>query len=115
MSKYFRAGDAVLSVVSGEPIMTAVTELPTMSGAGEEKHRPIITKTERGYLVTVSTIEHPMEPGHYIEWIELSVGRVLHRVLLSPSDKPVFEFLVVGSSGDMAARIYCNIHGMWLS
>lgn len=39
--------------------------------AAQEKHVPVIEKTEKGYKVKVGSIPHPMEEKHYIEWIEL--------------------------------------------
>lgn len=115
MNKYYKLENAILEVISGDPNTAGLVELPEMSGLGEEKHKPIITKTDRGYLVTVSTVEHPMLPEHYIEWIELRVGRVLHRVQLSPDDKPEYAFLIGSTDEDVSAAIYCNIHGLWLS
>ena len=35
--------------------------------ASTEKHIPVIEKTEKGYLVKVGSVPHPMEEKHYIE------------------------------------------------
>ncbi len=39
--------------------------------APKKKHVPVIEPIEGGYRVTVGSVEHPMLPEHYIQWIEL--------------------------------------------
>lgn len=78
-----------------------------------EKHVPIIEKTEKGILVKVGSVLHPMEEKHYIEWIEIVVDGRYCRKFLKPGDKPEAEFSVSGDN--IFAREYCNIHGMWRS
>ena len=75
---------------------------------GKEKHVPVIEKTETGIIVKVGEVPHPMEEKHYIEWIEVNNCKVF----LKPGDNPSAEFNI---SGDVSARIYCNIHGLWKS
>ena len=41
------------------------------SDGAREKHVPVIEPIEGGYRVTVGSVEHPMLPEHYIQWIEL--------------------------------------------
>ena len=78
---------------------------------GLEKHVPVIEKTENGVIVKVGSVPHPMEEKHYIEWIEIIVdGRSYKKFL---DDKPEAEFCVQGDN--ISARIYCNIHGFWVS
>ena len=43
--------------------------------AAQEKHIPVLEKTEGGYKVTVGSVAHPMEEKHFIEWIESSLKR----------------------------------------
>jgi superoxide reductase len=80
---------------------------------GAEKHVPVIEKKEKSVLVKVGSVPHPMEAGHYIEWIELSVDGKSYTTFLKPGDKPEAEFNVTGT--DIKARIYCNLHGLWTS
>lgn len=50
--------------------------------AATEKHVPVVKRVDGGYLVSVGSVEHPMLPEHYIEWIELvTPERVLRRYL----------------------------------
>ncbi len=80
---------------------------------GSEKHVPIIEKTERGVIVKVGSISHPMEEKHYIEWIEIIAGGKYCRKFLKPGDKPEAEFEV--QAENITAREYCNLHGLWKS
>ena len=79
--------------------------------AAKEKHVPVIEKTDGGYKVKVGSVAHPMMDAHYIEWIELLADGKVYRQHLDPGDAPegVFEI----SAGDVSAREYCNLHGLW--
>jgi len=79
--------------------------------AAKEKHVPVIEDQGNGYLVKVGSVPHPMEEKHYIEWIELVVDGSSYRKFLKPGDKPEAFFEVTGAS--IAAREYCNLHGLW--
>jgi superoxide reductase len=83
------------------------------SDAGKEKHVPVIEQTPNGYKVKVGSVPHPMEAAHFIEWIELVASEKVYRVFLKPGDAPEAEFCV--DAGEVSARIYCNIHGLWRS
>jgi superoxide reductase len=77
-----------------------------------EKHVPVIEKTATGYLVKVGSVPHPMVEEHYIEWIELIAGDVIHRKYLKPGGPPEASFHT-GELGSVWAREYCNVHGLW--
>ena len=79
--------------------------------AAKEKHVPVIEKTAAGYTVKVGAVAHPMEEKHYIEWIELLADGKAYRQFLKPGDKPEAFFAVEATQ--VAAREYCNIHGLW--
>lgn len=80
---------------------------------GNEKHVPVIEKTENSILVKIGSVPHPMEEKHYIEWIELIADGAVYRKFLKPGDKPEAEFCT--SAEKITAREYCNIHGLWKS
>lgn len=80
---------------------------------GNEKHVPIIEKTENGYKVKVGSVPHPMEEKHYIEWIELVADGITYRKFLKPNDLPEAEFCVIAEN--VSTREFCNIHGHWKS
>ena len=81
--------------------------------ASQEKHVPIIETTKNGYKVKVGSIEHPMIPEHYIEWIELIADSSSYKKFLAPGEKPEAEFCIKAKT--ISAREYCNLHGLWKS
>lgn len=92
---------------------TMVLQEENVVDASKEKHVPVVTKTERGYKVSVGSAPHPMEEKHYIEWIELVADGRAIRQHLSPGSVPEAEFCT--DAEDVVARAYCNIHGHWKS
>ncbi|MAF20918.1 MAG: desulfoferrodoxin [Parcubacteria group bacterium] len=80
---------------------------------GQEKHLPVIKKTERGIKIKVGSVAHPMGEKHYIEWIEIAVNGNRGRHFLKPGDKPETEF--PAKHENVQVRAYCNIHGLWKS
>lgn len=80
---------------------------------GLEKHVPVVKTTDKGIKVKVGDVPHPMEEKHYIEWIEIIADGDIHRKFLMPGDKPEAEFEI--GPRKVAAREYCNIHGLWKS
>ena len=82
----------------------------TTDGAAE-KHVPVVERMAGGYRVTVGSVEHPMVEGHYIQWIELRTPTEVLRKELKPGDKP--EAIFKTDATEVAAREYCNLHGLW--
>ena len=80
---------------------------------GQEKHVPVIEKTDKGVKVKVGSITHPMEESHYIEWIEIIADGKVHRKFLNPGEPAEAEFCV--ETENVQAREYCNLHGLWKS
>ena len=78
---------------------------------GQEKHVPIIEKTDSKVIINVGEIAHPMEEAHHIEWIELEIKTKNSKVFLTPTDEPKAEFST--TEDIIRARAYCNIHGLW--
>lgn len=84
----------------------------TTDGA-KEKHVPVVERIDGGYKVVVGSVEHPMADNHYIQWIELSAGNNVFRKYLNPGEKP--EAVFKTDAKNVAAREYCNLHGLWKS
>ncbi len=84
---------------------------PNTVDAAREKHVPVIESTPTGVKVKVGSVAHPMEDKHYIEWIELTADARAYRQFLNPGDAPEASFNV--QAGNISARAYCNIHGLW--
>jgi len=81
------------------------------SDGAKEKHAPVVERIEGGYKVSVGSVEHPMTDAHYIQWIELSHESEIQRKYLAPTDKPEATFTT--NAGEVTAREYCNLHGLW--
>jgi superoxide reductase len=81
--------------------------------ASTEKHVPVIEKTADGLMVKVGSVPHPMEEAHYIEWVQIMAGGNAYRIFLKPGNPPEGTFK--GDIGSVAAREYCNVHGLWKS
>lgn len=95
-------------VCCGQP-MSALVENTT--DAAKEKHVPVIEKIPGGYKVTVGSVAHPMVDNHYIQWIELVADGASYIAFLKPGAAPEATFLT--DARDVAAREYCNLHGLW--
>lgn len=80
---------------------------------GKEKHVPVVEKTADGVKVKVGSIAHPMEEGHFIEWIEINADGKIYRQFLKPDSAPEAEFKIKAET--IKAREYCNLHGLWSS
>jgi superoxide reductase len=78
--------------------------------ASKEKHVPVATFGP-AIKVKVGAVPHPMEPNHYIEWIEVVSDGIAYKKFLHPGDKPEAEFPL--KAGNATVRAYCNVHGHW--
>ena len=103
----FHVGGGQL-VCCGQP-MNLLEENTT--DAAQEKHVPVIEKTDSGFRVKVGSVEHPMQEDHYIQWIELQANGKSYVQFLNPGEKPEAVFEVKADKA--VAREYCNLHGLW--
>jgi superoxide reductase len=95
-------------VCCGQPMQLQVENTVD---ASKEKHLPVVEKVAGGYKVVVGSVPHPMEAAHFIQWIELLADGKAYRQFLKPGDTPEAFFAVEASQ--VAAREYCNLHGLW--
>jgi len=79
--------------------------------AAREKHVPVIEKIDGGVKVKVGSVAHPMDAKHWIEWIEVIADGKSCRQFLEPGQAPEAVFAVTAER--IAAREYCNLHGLW--
>ena len=81
--------------------------------ASAEKHIPVCTTTQNTVVVDVGSVEHPMTPEHYIEWVCLKTKQTTQIKHLDPTDKPQAVFAL--AEGDEVEQVfaYCNLHGLW--
>ena len=103
------SGDGEL-VCCGQPMKLLEEKIQDQ---GKEKHVPVIENTDKGILVKIGSVPHPMEEKHYIEWIELLADGKAYRQFLKPGMKPEALFELKAAKVD--AREYCNVHGLWKS
>lgn len=98
-------------VCCGEP-MTLLKE--NTSDGAKEKHVPVAEKCEKcgGTVVKIGSLPHPMDPDHYIEFVEIDFGGLVMRKSLKPGDKPEAVFPAQADKGAVV-RAYCNKHGLW--
>ncbi|MDR2344836.1 MAG: desulfoferrodoxin [Planctomycetaceae bacterium] len=82
--------------------------------AAKEKHIPVLTINGDNAVVQVGSIVHPMEDSHFITWIEIQQGDKFQRVQLKPNIEPKAVFRI-DPNLPVAAREYCNKHGLWKS
>lgn len=98
------------SLVCCEKEMVQLKELT--GNEGNEKHKPVIEKTEKGILVKVGSIPHPMTEEHSIKFIQVTHDGCTHTKYLESTQEPVAEF-DIEFSDEISAREYCNLHGLW--
>lgn len=99
-------------ICCGEPMKEIV---PGTTDAAVEKHVPVVKVDGSKVTVTVGSVEHPMLPEHYIEWIALETRSGNQRKALSPGDAPTACFAICEGDEVVAAYAYCNLHSLWRS
>ena len=62
--------------------------IPGTTDAAVEKHVPVYEVKDGIVTVTVGSVEHPMAPEHYIEWIAIKTTGGNQRKELKPGDAP---------------------------
>ncbi|MBE5952545.1 MAG: desulfoferrodoxin [Lachnospiraceae bacterium] len=101
---------AVPIMCCGQPMMEL--KAGTTDGAAE-KHVPVYEVNGNVVTVKVGSVEHPMTPEHYIQWIDIQTTGGIQRVTLTPSDKPEATFTINEGDEVVAVYEYCNLHGLW--
>ena len=97
-------------ICCGEPMSEIV---PGTTDAAVEKHVPVWT-VENGIVhVKVGSVEHPMLPEHYIEWVSLQTKQGNQRKELHPGEKPEVCFALCEGDEVEAVYAYCNLHSLW--
>lgn len=106
-----KAKDSGVPVVCcGEPMTELIAG--TSDGA-REKHVPVWS-VENGIVhVQVGSVEHPMLPEHYIEWISIFTKQGYQHKELHPGEKPVADFALCADDEVEAVYAYCNLHSLW--
>ncbi|OUJ19363.1 Desulfoferredoxin [Methanonatronarchaeum thermophilum] len=90
----------------------------------EKKHSVVIEAPnkigkEKKFKVVVKVgehMEHPNEPGHFFEWIELYADDTfLSRIHLTPekTHHKLITEIKLNEPTKLVGRARCNIHGVW--
>ena len=104
--------DAGVSLVCCGEKMEALE--PNTVEASGEKHLPVVTAEGNMLHVNVGSVEHPMLPEHYIQWIYVQTEHGGQRKALQPGDTPSVTFCL-GDDRAVAVYAYCNLHGLWMT
>ena len=86
--------------------------VPGTVDASKEKHIPVISVDGNKVHVTVGSVEHPMTPEHFIDWIALQTKEGNQRKVLK-NGVPSADFMLCEGDEVIAAYAYCNLHGLW--
>lgn len=87
---------------------------PNTVEASNEKHIPVVEVKGSQVHVNVGSVDHPMVPEHFIEWVYVETENGGYRKELHPDSAPnvVFE---LGNDKAVAVYAYCNLHGLWMT
>ena len=88
--------------------------LPNTVEASGEKHLPAVTVEDGAVHVNLGSINHPMIPEHYIEWIYVQTENSGHLKIRKPGDDPSAA-VCLGDDKPLAVYAYCNLHGLWMT
>jgi superoxide reductase len=89
--------------------------IPNTVDAATEKHVPVINVDGNKVTVTIGSVDHPMVPNHYIQWVVLATKQGMQRKALEPGMAPQVCFMLCPDDEVVEAYEYCNLHGLWKS
>lgn len=87
--------------------------VPGAADAAQEKHVPVYQVEGNQVTVTVGSVEHPMTPEHYIEWICLQSKEGSQYKKLEPNTPPKACFALCQGDQVEAVYAFCNLHSLW--
>lgn len=101
---------------SGVPVVCCGEKMealePNTVEASGEKHIPVITVEDSAIHVNVGSVDHPMLPEHYIQWVYVQTEKGGQRKAFKPGDEPGAVFCLEDDKA-VAVYAYCNLHGLW--
>ncbi len=87
--------------------------IPGSVDASLEKHVPVYEVKGNEVMVKIGSVDHPMIPEHYIEWVAIQTNNGNQRKTLKPNEAPVVKFALGEGDKVEAVYAYCNLHGLW--
>ena len=104
---------------SGVPVVCCGEKMkviiPGSVEASREKHIPEFVVEGNKVIVTIGSVEHPMVPEHYIEWVSIQTKQGNQRKQLTPGSAPKVCFSLCEGDTVEAVYAYCNLHGLWVA
>lgn len=88
---------------------------PNSVDAAVEKHVPVIERNGNVVTVKVGDVAHPMDPDHYILFVEVLTGDKVYRHDFKEGNTVAEATFLIDESAELQARAYCNLHGFWKS
>ena len=107
----------IIAVLHDTPVPTmccgeAMTELTAnTTDAAQEKHVPVIIRENGEITARVGSVDHPMIPEHYIEFIAFETDNGFRIAYLKPGEEPAAK--IIPGENVKAVYAYCNLHGLW--
>lgn len=102
---------------SGVPVVCCGQKMTKLvagtTEASLEKHIPVYTVENNKVHVVVGSVEHPMTPEHFIEWVSIQTKFGNQRKALVPGQKPEVCFSICEGDEVEAVYAYCNLHSLW--
>lgn len=102
---------------SGVPVVCCGEKMkllvPGESDGAAEKHVPVYEVKGNKVYVNVGSVDHPMKPEHYIQWIAIETKQGSQRKFLKPGGAPNACFEICEGDEVKAVYEYCNIHGLF--
>ena len=111
-------GQIVTTVkATGAPVVCCGEEMkeliPGTTDASVEKHVPVYEVKDNKVFVSVGSVEHPMVPEHYIEWVAIQTKFGEQRKELKPGEEPKTCFALCEGDEVLTVFAYCNLHSLW--
>ena len=100
----------VPTICCGRPM--EVVNANTGDGA-YEKHVPVVEVKGNEVFVKVGSVDHPMLPEHYIEYVVLRTNKGNQRKALKPGELPHVKFQIEEGEEVLEVLEYCNLHGLY--
>ena len=101
----------------GVPIMCCGQKMEELAAgaveAAGEKHVPVYGVEGRTVKVRVGSVDHPMLPEHFIDWVFLKTDRGSQWKQLHPGEAPHAAFALTEGETVEAVYAYCNQHSLW--
>ena len=96
----------------GEKMVELVAD---STDAATEKHVPAVTREEGHLHVNVGSVDHPMLPEPWIQFICLVTDKGYEVHPLAPETPPATDFFVAEGVQPLRVYEYCNLHGLWVT